>query len=125
MIVHLRTSDLEERDLNALAPMTVPEGLMFPELEARWRDGRDSDVYLSLDLFAGTSPVHGWAHVFYGKHSPVPDFHVFVREEFRRSGIGTALFNRAREDHGALRVFRSGDLAKAFYDTVEKLQKTP
>lgn len=110
--------DLSKWQMRDLSTLNLSDGSMWPELVARRRDGRECDVY----LVRGGVNIHilAWALVYETPNLGGHDFHVFVRDIYRREGYGSALYRAAEADHGKLRTFAPDDGAKKFYESLDK-----
>ena len=110
----LALSKWEMRDLSALG---LEDGSMWPELVGRRRDRKECLVYLAREPEWGR--IVGWALVYETPNLGGHDFHVYVRDLYRREGYGTALHQAAASDHERLRKFAPSETAKKFYESLD------
>lgn len=111
----LTLSKWQMRDLSVL---NLSDGSMWPELVARRRDKRECTVYLARD--PEWARIVGWALVYATPNLGGHDFHVYVRDLYRREGYGTALYAAAAAEHDRLRNFAPDDDARKFYASLDK-----
>lgn len=117
-IEHRTPRTLKHWEIKGLKALSLPDGLMHPELRARKLNAQHSDVYLAREPLTGR--IVGWAHVWEsaGRH----DFHVYVHPDERRKGYGSALHAAARQEHpGPMRFNRHHSTASEFYLAVGEL----
>jgi GNAT superfamily N-acetyltransferase len=115
----LELSKWQMRDLSLL---NLPDGSMWPELVARRRDKRECTVYLARE------PEHArivaWALTYPTPNLGGHDFHVYVRDLYRREGYGTALYRAAVADVGTVRMFAPDDTARNFHASLDNRNRT-
>jgi GNAT superfamily N-acetyltransferase len=114
----LELSKWQMRDLSVL---NLSDGSMWPELVARRRDRKECYVYLARD--PEWARIVGWALVYPTPSLGGHDFHVYVRDIYRREGYGTALHRAASADCGKLRMFAPDENARKFHASLDMTPK--